>query len=315
MSRRLGILVVAFALACRGDGGRMPRDWGPLALGTAEHCPAVAGRYAYEDSPVAWALAGSHVAPDIERDLASFELRGAADTALQLIVPDGDTMRTVRLIRGSAYNGDYHCEDGWLHAASRHVSERFDTNVARPDFVVRRRALRLAPGAKGALIGRFDGTDYSEFTVWCGDGCKGIPLPWTFRTSSVWSMVQPWNAATATRSRRGSGPSSPVDVRVLAAERRLEYGDAVPGQDDARSRVTSAVVPGLIVRAVSPRDSGWHVSVEFEELPQLQRFMDRLSTAGPIAELKVLPLYRARNERRHWIDVVYVRFERAVGLR
>jgi hypothetical protein len=38
--------------------------------------------------------------------------------------------------------------------------------------------------------------------------------------------------------------------------------------------------------------------------------MERLSHAGPVAEIKILPLYRAKTTDGHWTDVVYVRYER-----
>ncbi len=53
--------------------------------------------------------------------------------------------------------------------------------------------LYVARDSAGNLVARQVTATYLEFPVWCGDGCKGIPLPWTFRTRSSWSAVDRWD--------------------------------------------------------------------------------------------------------------------------
>ncbi|MBC7898392.1 MAG: hypothetical protein H7066_23425 [Cytophagaceae bacterium] len=307
-------LLTISAIACGGESNGMPREWGPLALGESERCPAVAGRYFEESSPVAWALASAHVTQGPDHEPAAFELAGDADSALHLTVVDVQGVRdSARLTKGTPYSGDYHCDDGWLHANHRHIPDQWDDAVDAPGFVVRRRALRIAPGAHGALVGRLDGTDYDEFTIWCGDGCKGIPLPWTFRTRSSWSAVDRWDPARARKPVQAATSVSNEGDRsrneaLLREEQLLEHGPLVAGQGDARQRALAALPPGMLLKAVSPRDSGWHLSVEFPELPVLERFMVGLSQSGPVAEVRILPHYRAKTTQGQWVDVVYVRY-------
>ena len=77
-----------------------------------------------------------------------------------------------------------------------------------------------------------------------------------------------------------------------------------------RTRGLAALLPGMLLRGVTPRDSGWHLSLEFGELPQLDRFLVRLAQSGEVAEIHVAPLYRARSTEGRWIDVVYVRYRK-----
>ncbi len=77
-----------------------------------------------------------------------------------------------------------------------------------------------------------------------------------------------------------------------------------------RARGLAALVPGMLLLAVAPHDSGWRLSLEFEELRQLREFLLRLSQSGLVAELREAPHYRARSTNGRWSDVVYVRVER-----
>jgi len=307
-------------VACNGDADGTPRQWRPLQLGEDWRCPEMAGRYAYSAEPTGWQLAGRHVPWDsVPPELEYYEVAGSADTALHVTVGylDGRT-HSKRLAKGTPYSGDYHCEDGWLHVRAGEISDRWDAEVASEGFFARRHAMRIARGKDGAIVARLDRIDYDEFTVWCGDGCKGIPLPWTFNTRSTWSAAEQW-APGATRpgvvarqrgeERKRTEARRLQDDPVYQEEQRLEHGEPVAGQDDARKRALAALVPGMLLRAAAPRDSGWHLSLEFAERHHLESFMVRLSQSGPVAELRILPLYRAKTTTGRWTDVVYVRYE------
>jgi hypothetical protein len=316
VSVALGALV-----ACSGNTDGMPGSWGPLVLGKEWRCPTLAGRYAYAVQPVEYHLAGRHVPWDsIPVELEYFEIAGSADTSLHLTVGylDG-RQHQKRLQKGTPYAHDYYCEDGWLHLRAGELSDTFDVEVASEGFFARRREMRIAQGKDGALVARLDRIDYDEFAVWCGDGCKGFALPWTMTTRSTWSRAEPWADGaprpSVVQRRRASARERAEQARLqedrlYQAEQLLENGPPVAGADEARTRVMAAVVPGMLVRGVTPRDSGWHLSIEFAERAQVDEFMDRLAQSGPVAELRVVPLYRARMTTGTWTDVVYVRYER-----
>ncbi|HEX4931769.1 MAG TPA: hypothetical protein VFV33_01240, partial [Gemmatimonadaceae bacterium] len=292
----------------------------PLQLGREWHCPDLAGRYAFAPEPVSHLLAGRFAPWDsVPRELESFTIAGSADTALHVTLGylDGGTVEK-RLVKGSEYAGDYHCGDGWLHLLSRDIPDRWDAEVKSGDFFAKRRAMRIAVGADGRLVGRLDRIDYDEFAVWCGDGCQGIALPWTFETRSTWSAAQRWEegaprpsvvAQEQAEARQAAERARLQQDPLYRENEALENGPPVAGQAEARQRVMAAVVPGMLVRAVAPRDSGWHLSLEYESNPQLVEFMERLSQSGPVAEIRHESLYRGRMPSGRWTTVVYVRYE------
>lgn len=306
-------LATSIVLVACSDRDAMPRDWPRLLLADGDRCPEVTGRFFDSSEPIARILAGRFAPHDsASAEWHSFELAGAADSALHVTVryTNGEA-RTGRVQKGGKYGSGYYCEDGWLKVGDRDIPETWDHAIMTPGRPPRRRAMRVAPDVEGALVARLDGITYDEFTVWCGDGCKGFPLPWTWDTRSSWSRATRWEPGKPpprVAARRQAEAQARRDP-VYLAEQALEHGPAVPGIDVMRKRALAALVPGMQLRAVAPRDSGWHLSLEFEELSQLARFMTHLGQAAPVAELRVAPLYRAKNERGHWIDVVHVRFE------
>ena len=325
LARRLRALPIVIAslvtiVACRGDANGLPRAWRPVQLGRDSLCPAMAGRYAYGPDPISFHLAGRYAPWDsIPHELEYFTLAGAADSALHVTIGylDGRTVEK-RLVKGSTYAGDYFCDDGWFHVGSRDIASKWDSEVASDGFFAQRHAMRVAPANGGALVARLDRIDYDEFTVWCGDGCKGIPLPWTFETRSTWSRAERWEEGATRPSvvaqereegRRAAALERLQRDPVYRAHEELENGPPVAGLDEARKRVMAAVVPGTLARAVAPRDSGWHVSLQYDGNPQLVEFMERLSQSGPVAELRHESLYRGRTPDGKWTTVVYVRYE------
>lgn len=313
--------MVGVFVACSHEE-RMPREWGPLAKGKGDECPRVAGRYLDSSAPITQMLAARFVeVRDGDAEWDSFELAAPTATGLDVTVryANGEERRG-RARRGGPYDGDFYCADGWLQVGDRYMPNRWDDEGRSPGFVPRRRGLRIAPGTDGALVARLDLTGYDEFTVWCGDGCKGIPLPWTFETRSSWSAAHRWSpgAPRAHASTQGgasapagAAPASALDDRLAREEAALENGTPVAGVGEVRARGLGALVPGMQLKAVAPRDSGWQLSLEFDDLPQLQSYMVRLSQEGPVAEIRVAPLYRAKTPAGRWIDVVYVRYEQA----
>lgn len=319
-NRHLAAVFVLVLAACGSRDG-LPREFGPLALAKGENCPAIAGRYIDSSAPVARMLAGRFIPYDsTNAEWDSFELTGSADTGFVVTVRylDGEE-RTGRARKGGGYRGDYYCEDGWLQVGDRNLPHVWDDEVAPASFRANRRALRVAPGRDGALVARLDLISYDELVIWCGDGCKGIPLPFTWETRSQWSAARRWDpeapAPHVGASARGEPRTRAAHARsrgdrISLEEQALAQGPAIDGQEEMRTRGLAALLPGMLLRGVTPRDSGWHLSLEFGELPQLDRFLVRLAQSGEVAEIHVAPLYRARSTEGRWIDVVYVRYRK-----
>ncbi len=308
------------AAACTGATKGMPRAWPKVVLAADPNCPTVAGRYFDSSEPISMLMAKRRVPYDsTDADWAYFELAGNADQGLTVKVVYRDSVSTTGSLRkGDAWSGDYYCEGGWLRIPDGNFPTQWDQDMKTGDFFPKRHAMQIAPNANGALVARVDFTDYDEITVWCGDGCKGIPIPGTFATKSVWTMAEKFDPELPVPVARARQQIIDQDEAALAQaktdrlyqeEQALENGPADPQEAIVRQRALSALVPGMLLRGVSSRDAGWHLSLEFDEPYQLTQFMDRLSGSGAVAEMKVAPLYRTRTTTGRTTDVVFIRYE------
>ncbi len=313
------LALALIAAACSGTKG-MPSAWPKVVLAADSACPSVAGRYFDSSAPISMLMAKRHVAWDsTNADWAYFELAGNADQGLTVRVVYRDSVSTTGTLRkGTAWSGDYFCDGGWLRIPDGTSLSQWDEDMKTSDFFPKRHALQIAPNKDGALVARLDFTDYDEFTVWCGDGCKGFPIPFTFETKSVWSMAEKFDPDVPTPVARARQQVIERDAAALAQaktdrlyleEQALENGPVNPEEVIVRTRAISALVPGMLLRGVSSRDAGWHLSLEFDEPYQLTQFMERLAGSGAVAEMKVAPLYRTRTTRGRMTDVVFLRYE------
>jgi hypothetical protein len=319
--RILLLMSLAIApLACGGATKGMPRGWPDLVLASDTLCPNVAGRYFDSSDPITMLMAKRHVEWDsVEADWAYFELLGKADSGLTVKVVYRDSVEKTGVLRkGNAYDGDYYCDGGWLRMGETKSPSLWDAEVRTDDFYPKRHAFRLAPNEDGALVARLDFTDYAEFTVWCGDGCKGIPLPGTFETRSIWTMAEKFDPELpppVARERQRAIAQTAAELerarndRVWQEEQLAENGPPDPEKDLVRQRAVSALVPGMLLLGVGPTQGGWHLSLEFDELYQLEQYMVRLQGSGPVAELRVAPLFRTKMTTGRTTDVVFIRYQ------
>ena len=313
-------LLALTAAACTGATKGMPRGWPKVVLAADSSCPTVAGRYFDSSEPISLLMAKLRVPYDsTNADQAYFELAGNADQGLTVKVVYRDSVSsTGAMQKGSAWSGDYYCDGGWLRIPDGSALSHWDQDMKTRNFFPKRHAMQIARNTDGALVARVDFTDYDEITVWCGDGCKGIPIPGTFTTKSVWTMAEKFDPELPTPVARARQQIIDQDEAALAQaktdrlyqeEQALENGPVDPQEAIVRTRALSALVPGMLLRGVSSRGAGWHLSVEFDELYQLEQFMERLQGSGPVAELKVAPLYRTRTTTGRMTDVVFIRYE------
>ena len=325
------VTLAVVVTACSGATKGMPRGWPDLVLASDTLCPNVAGRYFASSDPITLHLAKRRATGDSEEaPLAYFEVSGAADSGLTVTVVSRDSVKTTgSLKKGTEWDGDYFCGDGWLRFGESRAPSLWDADVRTDDFYPKRHAVRIAPNEDGSLVARLDFVDYAELIVWCGDGCKGIPLPGTFETRSIWSLAEqfdPERPPPVARHRERTiaeevaelewATTEPPaerqraqDVRVWQEHEDAENGPPDPEKQLVRKRAVSALVPGMQLLGVGPTQGGWHLSVEFDELYQLEQYMAQLLGSGPVAELKVAPLFRAKTATGRITDVVFIRYE------
>ncbi len=214
----LALVVSVLLTACSKTPG-MPSGWGPLRFASDSACPRVYGTYDASDDDFAYIIARRHLPYDTTRGhVASMSLVLEDDSLLTVIAwVDLIPRDTVVLHRPR----DFQCGDGWMQPAFPDwlPGDAGDSPAARARRTGRR-DIRIATGAKGALVGRLDHHTYDEFAVWCGDGCKGFPIPWTWRTAHQWHravVVDPKVKRVAPPP-----PVTPLDARLLREEAILE---------------------------------------------------------------------------------------------
>lgn len=221
------LAALPFALASCGVGDapaalRLGRKGGGDSIGT---CPPITGTVEYQPNDLAHAL--TRMLPWAARQAPWWTITavGSADSVLVLALHRFDGTRdTVALRRGA----DYGCGDGWLRP--RGADAMFDA-VPYDDAGHRanRDEFQVAIDEAGHWVGRRTATTWDEFAVWCGDGCRGVPLPWTIRHHVRWSLLAaPGDDVPDTPHARDA------QQRMLDEERRLEYGDPVADAPAAR---------------------------------------------------------------------------------
>ncbi|WP_461412601.1 hypothetical protein [Gemmatimonas sp.] len=312
------VVMAVVASACNRSSQTMPREFGPLVLGSTASCPVVSGRYFESEGPINDLLFLSNVldAPN-DADRAWVELAGMADTGVAVTVMYRDsTVRYGSLRKGDQWSGDYFCEDGWLKVSDRRIPGRWDRDITDADFQPRRRAFWLAPNADGGLVGRLQFIAFDAIDSWCPSGCEGIPIPGTFQYRDAWSLAErfdPGLPPPVARKREADRQRVLADFArarrdpVYQEEQLLENGPPDPERDAVQRRALRSVVEGMLIKGVGRSQGGFNISLEFDELWQLEQFMTRFQGTGPVEEIAVAPLYRARTTDGHWTDVVWVR--------
>lgn len=307
------------ASACAPGTGSMPREFGRVVLADKERCPSVAGRYFDSSEPITAMLATAATNRNLAHaDIAWFELtpRGDSTLLVEIMYRDSVSVRG-QLQRGGAYGGDYFCENGWLKVGDHRIPQTWDRSVKSKDFFPRRHQFQVAPNRDGALVARLLFIDFDQFDVWCGDGCKGFPIPGTFEFKEQWSMAEGYDPDVpppaarrreAERQRVAEEYAEAKEDRVFQENELLENGPPDPELETVRRRALLSLPDGVLLRGVGRQSDGFHLSVEFEEPHQLQGFIARLSGSGPVDEIRIAPLSSGKTTKGTWTDVVYVRF-------
>lgn len=320
--RRLPLCFVPLLalLAACSRGESRPRAWGAPRLASDDACPQVIGRYLLDESPVPWVLALRFVPlDDPAREPESFAIADQTDRSLLITVryTDGsDETRTLR--RGSEYGGDYRCEDGWVRLGDGQVAGRWDDQLRLRDEAPKRRSLRFAPAPDGAIIARLDGLWFEGFQPYAPGSGDGIPLPWTIRRAHAWSRTEAFSDAALTRQRQLGSPTEQARRTALARAQldpvyleneALENPPPTASQVSAQARIRRTVAEGVQVAAVSPRDSGWHVSVNARDSVVVARFVSLLVESGDVLEARHESIYRGTSPEGTLATVVYVRLK------
>lgn len=220
------VAVVSIGLWAARGKERVPPSFGPLALGTRDHCPVVTGRFDVGEEIVRWSVVDRALPYDSTRGpLSAFSLTGNADQSLELVAwSDGVARDTVHLQRDRTYR----CSEGRIVLDLPDVLPVAlrDPSIGADGRLTRANRLALAIGAEGALTADFSRTSEYGVAVWCGDGCKYLPVPFSRITTHRWTRVYPVNEDGSIPAHVQSRRELRLNDRMSAQERSLENGES-----------------------------------------------------------------------------------------
>jgi len=218
--RTLPLLLLA---ACAFSDPGAPRN---MRLGEARTdtrpgtCPQVAGTYRVEENVLGQVIGNKR----------AYESRNAPWQYLTVLQEGDSLLRFVYAAPGRADTtllrqpGDFSCNTGWIEP--RGGWERLQPVERDPnDGRSLRQEFRIASEQSGALVGQVIERRFRELTVWCGDGCRGFPIPGTGRRTVTYSRLgdslsPPEAAAPAHRT---SSPEA-LQERLAREAAALENG-------------------------------------------------------------------------------------------
>lgn len=331
----LSLLLLALLLGgCGGSG--YPKKWAPLAKPPGNQCPDITGTYFIADRLAYQTLAGGHFYEEQPRHWSVMTLAGNPQAGLQVMLYESQSGvpmdKPVKLNHG----GEYRCDDGWLDMSwpggFSMRGEDDDPNDSR----LMEKSLSFAKNSAGELVIRTNTAHWYGIPVWCGDGCKYLPIPFTRTVSYGWNkwaaspVPVPLPVATANTTRdplAGPDPDqdapadetpagrvtrrlkeiAPLGVRILHV--RLQSSDSNGERWTGRfygaandlialhqALLESAVFGDLVVHPVTERD-GPLKSIEFSFVTLESRAGRREKAAREQAALEQRRQQRAEEER------------------
>jgi hypothetical protein len=301
------MLVAVATLACGGDwSNNLPRG---VALrptvaptDTTRHCPVVGGEY-WVQRELTWNRLIQPALSDDQRRIgwSKVAIAGEPLDSLQLILTAADLRATAIVRRGQHYD----CASGWIVPRgtimradlSEEDSIRSMNDPKHHDY-----SLAIAGDTTGSLIARVRILAWSQFDVWCGDGCKGIPLPWSIERRTRWEYLG------STQRLPLGVPDDDIGRKVAAEERALELGEQAVRPIGIERMVKAMMPTGSEILAVTPDGAGYRLSVIVPKDTDMPDFIGRLINTQGLGGAHEVPLYGAwtMEPPRRWRTVIWV---------
>jgi hypothetical protein len=176
-----------------------------------------------------------HLLYERERaDYVAAHGQAAYDAELARLGPETEVVRTLAPGNGLA------CKAGWLE-------------LPRGEL----RPMRLTRGDDGSVIGEFKGLKTVGITVWCGDGCRDLPIPTgTFTGEIHWPRLAGdprWQPGNAQAFQRPIDEIEAEDAARVQAQRDADARRYLP-EAAIRARIEAMAPAGTTVEQVEVGD-------------------------------------------------------------
>lgn len=137
---------------------------------------------------------------------------------------------------------DYRCKGGWLVGDRLVHDPGPDRNSPRPDYLDG--IVRFGRDKDGGLVAEAVYEQQQELTLWCGDGCKGIPL-------GTWKMHD-WRHWPAAES-AWTGEVPRPWARPFSADEPFPEGDSSMARlGETRQLLTPLLPAGITIEGMLP---------------------------------------------------------------
>lgn len=192
----------------------------------------------------------------------------------------------------------YECDGGWLVADRLVHDPGPDRDRPRPDTVIGTVAMAVDRGRRLVLHSRFP--EALEFALWCGDGCRGIPLgTWT---QHEWGRLEPASAPPdLVEPTPWAEPFHPDSVTVVWAVDPLQSPEEI-------AALLRPAVDGTVTLEQVARVPG-HYRARFRSAGGYAAFhplLERLHAMQSIGTLTVTGVAPGAGGHLLWLDVYVV---------
>lgn len=237
----LALILPALISGCGRDTG-YPHDWQPAVIATDGLCPDITGTYLIADHVAYQSLAGRHFYEEKKRNWEVMTISGNPQESLQVVLYESRNAarndKPIKLTKAEHYS----CSDGWLQSAWPADTRLRDANDSDERGISKE--LSFAKNRAGELVIRTDIQRWHEIAVWCGDGCKYMPIPFTRESTYEWGR---WSWASIPEAALAPPPSIAQDPDIDAPADESPAGRA--------TRILRALAP-VGVRIINVRADG-----------------------------------------------------------
>lgn len=222
-------------------------DWQNVIPAAANGCPNIAGTYSIMDEAAYLMLGGHYEKKPKHWDILNISVNTQQELQITLYESDTGAINEtpIKRIRGK----DYECQNGFLETEWPYFAVPLNRLTdAIPDNDQFEKSLSFAKNEMGELVIRTNTRHWKGFTVWCGDGCKDVPIPFTSRTRYKWSR---WPIAAIPMA-----PSSGKNTNVGAPGESVIADDGTP-EARARHALRKMTKPGAKLVRLSNEEKTW----------------------------------------------------------
>lgn len=205
------------------------------------------------------------------------------DAEVAKLGPETEIAREWRSATGAT------CKDGWIE-------------LPRGEL----RPLRLTLGDDGAVLGEFQGLKTVGITVWCGDGCKDVPIPTgRFTGTLYWPRVDGdlrWQPGNVQALQRPLDEIEAEEARRAQAQRDADARRYLP-EAEIRARIEAMAPAGTTVERVEVREG--EVRVRYSApTADMDALLGRIAGAGrdPDAPKNVVRGGRSSDMSRRFVE-------------